>query len=149
MDESPRARNPPIKTQIITNPTTNKLREIEVEIDEMHVEVLSPEERVLYLEQMMTFVDLETTEVRHRIRCAWSAFAKHRQEPTVQSYLLGHQLHLFDAVVTPTVTCRAGNIRMSFAPVSFFVLFVFSLCLEDESIILCCAVRSIFRVLLL
>ena len=28
-------------------------------------------------------------------------------------------------------------------------LFVFSLCLEDESIILCCAVRSIFRVLLL
>ena len=122
-----------MKTKIITNQTTNKLREIEVEIDEMHVEVLSPEERVLYLEQMMTFVDAETTEVRHRIQCAWSAFAKHRQEPTVQSYLLGHRLHLFDAVVTPTVTCGAENIRMSFPPVSFFVLFIICHCLEDES----------------
>ena len=33
----------------------------------MHVEILSLEGRVLYLEQMMTFVDPETTEVRHRI----------------------------------------------------------------------------------
>ena len=57
----------------------------------------------------MTFVEQETTEVRHRIRCTWSAFAKHRQEPTVQSYLLGHRLHLFHAVVTPTITYGAGT----------------------------------------
>ena len=75
----------------------------------MHVEILSPEERVLYLEQMVTFVEQETTEVRHRIRCTWSAFAKHRQELTSQSYLLRHRLHLFDDVVTPTVTCGAGT----------------------------------------
>ena len=37
----------------------------------MHVEIPSPDERVLYLEQMMTFVEQETAEVRHRIRCAW------------------------------------------------------------------------------
>ena len=115
----------------------------------MYVEVLSPEERVLYLEQMMTFVEQETTEVRHRIRCGWSAFAKHRQEPTVQSYLLGHRLHLFDAVVTPTVTGGAGNIRMSFPPVSFFVLFVFFFVWKMSRSILCFAVRRIFRVLLL
>ena len=83
-----------------------------------------------FLEQMMTFLEQETTEVRHRIRCAWSTFAKHRQEATSQSYFLRHRLHLFDADVTPTVTCGAGNIRMYFSPVSFFV---FSLCLDDES----------------
>ena len=57
----------------------------------------------------MTFVEQETTEVRHRIRFAWSAFAKHRQEPTFQSNLLGLRLHLFDPVVTSTVTCGAGT----------------------------------------
>ena len=36
---------------------------------------------------------------------------------------------------------------MSFSPVSFYVCLYFLFCLEDESIILCCAVRSIFRVL--
>ena len=38
--------------------------------------------------------------------------------------------------------------KVSFSS-SFLCLFVFSLCLEDESIILRCVMRSIFRVLLL
>ena len=50
----------------------------------MHVEILPPEGTVKYLEQMITFVDQETTEVQHRIRCAWSAFARHRQELNIQ-----------------------------------------------------------------
>ena len=47
--------------------------------------------------------------MQHRIRCAWSAFAKHRRGLTSQSYSLRHRLHLFDAVVTPTVTYCAGT----------------------------------------
>ena len=75
----------------------------------MHVELLLPEGNVKYLEQMITFVDQETTEVQQRIRCAWSAFAKHREELTSQSYLLRLWLHQFDAVVTPTITYDAGT----------------------------------------
>ena len=78
----------PSKTKILTNQETNKFREIE--IDEVHVEVLPPEGKVKYLVKMITFVDQETTEVQHRIRCAWSAFARNRQELTSQSYLLQH-----------------------------------------------------------
>ena len=95
------------ETQILTNQKTNRLREIE--IDEMHVEILPPEGKVRFLEQIITFVDQEATEVQHRIRCAWSAFAKHQQELTSQSYLLQHRLHLFDAVDAPTITYGAGT----------------------------------------
>ena len=76
---------------------------------ETHVEILPLEVKAKYLEQMITFVDQETTEVQRRIRCAWSAFTKHRQELTSQSYLLRHRLHLFDAVVAPTITYGAGS----------------------------------------
>ena len=86
---------------------TYKLKEIE--ISEMHVEMLPPEGKVKFLGQMTTFLDQETTEVQHRIRCAWSTFTKHRQELTSQSYLLRRRLHLFDAVLTPTITHGAGT----------------------------------------
>ena len=58
--------------------------------------------------QMTTFVDQETTWAQHRIRCAWSAFAKRRQALTSQSYLQRHRLHLFDAVVTPAISYSQG-----------------------------------------
>ena len=47
--------------------------------------------------------------MQHRIRCAWSTFTKLRQELPSQSYRLQHRLHLFDAVVTPTITFGAGT----------------------------------------
>ena len=81
----------------------------EIEIDEMHVEILPLEGKVKCLEQMNTLVDQVTTEVQHRVRCAWSAFAKHRQQLTSPSHLLRHRFHLFDAVVTPTITYGAGT----------------------------------------
>ena len=65
---------------ILTNQKSNKLREIAV--DGMHVEILLLIGKAKYLEQMITFVDQETTEVQHRIRCAWSAVTRHRQELT-------------------------------------------------------------------
>ena len=37
---------------------------------------------------MITLMDQEATEIQYRIRCAWSAFPKHRQELTAQSHLL-------------------------------------------------------------
>ena len=46
------------------------------------------------------------------LRCvmrAWSAFAKHRQGRTSQSYVLQHRLHLFDTGVTPTITHGVGT----------------------------------------
>ena len=71
-------------------------------------QILPLEGKVKYLEQVITFVEQETTEVQHRIRCAWSAFDRHRQKLTSQSYLLlRHRLHLIDAVVTPTMSYGA------------------------------------------
>ena len=75
------------------------------EIDEMQVQILPPEGKLKYLDDHIR----GPGNHRHRIRCAWSAFAKHRQELKSQSYLLRHRLHLFDAVVTPTITCGAGT----------------------------------------
>ena len=65
--------------------------------------------KIKYLGQMITFMDQETTEVQHRLRCAWSVFAEHRQELTSKSCLLRHRFHLFDAVVTPTIMYGAGT----------------------------------------
>ena len=53
----------PDKTKILTNQKTN--RQNEIEIDEMHVEILPSEGKVKYLVQMITFVDHETTERRN------------------------------------------------------------------------------------
>ena len=95
----------PDKTPILTN---QELTEQEVEIHE-NVEMLPSEGKAKYLAQMITFVDQETTWVQCRIGCAWSAFARHRQELTSQPYSQRHRLHLFDAVVTPTITYGAGT----------------------------------------
>ena len=92
--------------KILTSQKANKLRV--TEIAEMHVEMLFLEGKIKYLGQI-TFVDQETTEAQHRIRCAWSAFTKHRQELTSQSSRFQHRLHLFGAVVTPTISCGAGT----------------------------------------
>ena len=97
----------PDKTQILTNQQTNRKRE--VEIDGMHVEILPPEGKVTCLGQMITFMGQETTEIQHRTQNAWSAFARHGEELTSKSYLLQQRLHLFDAVVTPTITYDAGT----------------------------------------
>ena len=35
---------------------------------------------VKHLGQLITFMDRGTTEAQHRVRCAWSAFARHRQD---------------------------------------------------------------------
>ena len=61
----------PDKIKVLTNQKSNRLKEIEID---------GIFEEVKYLVQMITFMDRETTEVQRRILCAWSAFARHRQE---------------------------------------------------------------------
>ena len=94
------------KQKNLTNQKTDRTRE--VEIDGMRIRILFPEVKLSYLGQIITFVDQETTAAQHRIPCAWSAFARHRQL-TSQSHLLRHQIHPFDTVVTPTIMFGAGT----------------------------------------
>ena len=75
-----------------------------------------PPEKLHSDQRSIVLTDVESDEFgvargtkEDRIRCGWSAFAKHRQELTSKSYVLRHRLHLFDAVVTPTITYRAGT----------------------------------------
>ena len=73
----------PDRAKILSNQKSNRLKEIE--IDGTHVEQLPPKGRVKYLGQMIGFMGQETAQVQHRIRCAWPAFARHRQELTPKS----------------------------------------------------------------
>ena len=90
-------KSTPSKTKIFTSQRVNKLRKTEIGRGCMS-RYFFLKGKLKYLAQMITFVDQETTEVQHRIRCAWSAFTKHRQELTSQSHRLQHRLHQFDAV---------------------------------------------------
>ena len=90
----------PNKTRILTNQKTNRTKRNRNRRDARWDTSSSSK---------ITVVDQEPTEVQHRIRCAWSAFSKHRQEVTSQSHRLQHQLRLLDAVVTPTTTNDAGT----------------------------------------
>ena len=71
----------------------------------MHVEILPIEGKIKYLGQMITLVDQGTSEVQHSIRCARSAFTKHRQELTSQPGRLKHRLG--------TRRCHTDNILRS------------------------------------
>ena len=71
---------------------------------------------------MISFVDQATSEIQHRIRCAWSAFARHQQELASKSYLLRHRLHLFDSVVTPTMMYGARTQAATKEHEEWFVL---------------------------
>ena len=71
--------------------------------------MLTRRESTKYLEQMITFQQQETTEIRIRIRAAWATFHKYRQELTSRNFLLKHRLWLFDAVITSTICYASGT----------------------------------------
>ena len=97
----------PGKTKILSNPSPDTRKEIEV--DDIKVEILTRGESTKYLGQMITFQQQETTEIRNRIRAAWATFHKYRQELTSRNYLLKHRLRLFDAAITLTICYAAGT----------------------------------------
>ena len=78
----------PNNTEILSNQDVR--RQKEATIDNMKVEVLRRSERAKYLGQTITFELQETMEIKNRLRTAWAAFHKFRQELTSRSYRLCH-----------------------------------------------------------
>ena len=48
-------------------------------------------------------------EIKNRLKSAWAAFHKYRQELTSRSYRLCYRLRLFNMVITPTLTHASGT----------------------------------------
>ena len=81
----------------------------EITVDNIKIEVLEKGESARYLGQKITFEDQETAEIKNRLKAAWAAFHKYRQELTSEDYRLCHRLRLFNMVVTPTLTYASGT----------------------------------------
>ena len=61
------------------------------------------------LGQKITFEEQETEEIKNRLKAAWAAFHKYRQELTSKDYRLCHRLRLFGMVITPALTSAGGT----------------------------------------
>ena len=77
----------PDKTQILSNQDKVKAKEITVD----KIEVLAKGDSARYLGQKITFEDQETEEIKNRLKAAWAAFHKYRQELTSKDYRLCHR----------------------------------------------------------
>ena len=99
------------KTKILSNQSTNKRKE--VEINNIKVEILSACESAKYLGQIITFQQQETAEISNRIRAARASFYRYKQELTSKSYFLQHKRLLFNAVITPTLSYASGTWTLS------------------------------------
>ena len=97
----------PDKTKILSN--QDKLKEKELTVDNIQIEILKKSESARYLGQKITFQDQETEEIKNRLKAAWAAFHKYRQELTSRDYRLCHRLRLFNMVITPTLTYASGT----------------------------------------
>ena len=97
----------PDKTKILSNQDNVKAKEIAV--DNIQIEIMKKGESARYLGQKITFEDQETGEVKNRLKAAWAAFHKYRQELTSRDYRLCHRLRLFNMVIIPTLTCASGT----------------------------------------
>ena len=96
----------PDKTKILSN--QEKVKEREVTIDNIKIEVLQKSDSARYFGQKITFEEQETAEVKNRLQATW-AFHKYRQELTSKAYRLCHRLRLFNMVITPTMTYASGT----------------------------------------
>ena len=95
------------KTKILNN--QDKVKAKEITVDNIQIEILSKEDSARYLGQKITFEDQETAEIKNRLKAAWAAFHKYRQELTTKDYRLCHRLRLFGMVITPTLTYASGT----------------------------------------
>ena len=87
----------PGKTKVLSNQSSlcSETKK-EMQIDDIKIKILTRSESVRYWDQMITFQQEETTEIKNRIRAAWATFHKYRHELTWKNYLLKHRLRLFD-----------------------------------------------------
>ena len=97
----------PDKTKILSN--QDNMKEKEISVDNIKIEILSKGESARYIGQKITFEDQETEEVKNRLKAARAAFHKYRQELTLRNYRLCHRLRLFNMVITPTMTYGSGT----------------------------------------
>ena len=81
----------------------------EITVDNIRIEILSKGDSARYLGQKVPFEDQETEEIKNRLKAAWSAFHKYRQELTSRDYRRCHRLRLFNMVFTPTMTYASGT----------------------------------------
>ena len=80
-----------------------------ITVDNIQIEILAKGDSARYLGQKITFEDQETAEIKNRLKAAWAAFHKYRQELTSKCYRLCHRQRLFNMVVTPTLTFASGT----------------------------------------
>ena len=78
-------------------------------VDNIKIEILTNSDSARYLGQKITFEDQETEDVKNRLKAAWAAFHKYRQELTSKGYRLCHRLRLFNMLITPTMTYASGT----------------------------------------
>ena len=101
----------PSKAKIFSNQKPGKQKEIT--IDNIKIEILQKSESARYLGQKVTAEEQETTEIKNRLKSAWAAFHKYRQELTSRSYRSCYRLRLFNMVITPTLTYAGGTWTLS------------------------------------
>ena len=101
----------PDRPKILSNQDNVKAKEITVE--DIKIETLRKSDSARYLGQKITFEDQETEEVKNRLKAAWAAFHKCRQELTSKGYRLCHRLRLFSMVITPTMTYASGTCTLT------------------------------------
>ena len=95
----------PDKTKILSNQDKAK----EITVDNIKIEVLAKGDSARYLGQKITFEEQETEEIKNRLKAAWAAFHKYREELTSKDYRLCHRLRFFSMVITPTLTYASGT----------------------------------------
>ena len=66
----------------ITKAVCIRTRKKEMQIDDIKILILTRSESVRYLDQLITFQQQETTEIKNRISIVWTTFHKYRQELT-------------------------------------------------------------------
>ena len=97
----------PDKTKILSN--QDKVKAKEITVNNIKIEVLSKGDSARYLGQKNTFEEQETEEIKNRLKAAWAAFHKYRQELTSKDHRLCRRLRLFGMVITPALTYASGT----------------------------------------
>ena len=97
----------PDKTKILSN--QDKMKAKEITVDNIKIEIFQKKASARYLGQKITFEEQEIEEIKNRLKAAWAAFHKYRQELTSKDYRLCHRLRLFNMVITPTMTYASST----------------------------------------
>ena len=99
--------HPPGQNEDIQQP--GKSKDKEIQFDNIKIEGLAKGVSARYFGQKITFEEQEIEEIRNRLKAAWAAFHKYRQELTAKDYHFCQRFRLFTMVITPTMTYASGT----------------------------------------